>query len=117
MKTINDERYGVLIKEEVVKDISSKGLENTMVLETPEPFPGFLQYYSETPYEVAPQFVYLGIDEQMHFDDIARSTNGVREKYLQVGAVVSASFTATKKIQFVFNNGARSMISFIGCIA
>lgn len=80
METTSAEKYGVIMKEEVVRCITEQGIKGTMVLETPEPFPGFLQYYSETPGSVVPLFIYCGVEDNMHFDDFARVEEQVRQK-------------------------------------
>lgn len=72
--------YGTLMKEEQVKSIKNVGIKGTMVMETPEPFPGFLTYYSETPHAAKPLFVYLGLEEENFYEDISHASKNVKEK-------------------------------------
>ncbi len=72
-------RYGTLMKEEHVQAVNEKTLANTMVLETPEPFPGYLEYYHEAPHEPRPLFIYLGLHEENHYEDIARASSEVHK--------------------------------------
>lgn len=72
--------YGTLMKEEQVKSLSNVGIKGTMVMETPEPFPGFLTYYSETPHAAQPLFVYLGLEEENFYEDVAYATKNVKQK-------------------------------------
>lgn len=72
--------YGTLMKEEQVRSLKSVGLKGTMVMETPEPFPGFLSYYSETPHAAKPLFVYIGLDEENFYEDVAHANKNVHKK-------------------------------------
>lgn len=83
--------YGTLMKEEQVRSLKSAGLKGTMIMETPEPFPGFLSYYSETPHSAKPLFVYLGLDEENFYEDIAHATKNVHKKTdIKFGAAYSS---------------------------
>ncbi len=73
-------RYGTIMKEEQLVPVTEKVLPNTMVLETPEPFPGYLQYYHETPHDPRPMFIYLGLKDENHYEDIARATGYIHKK-------------------------------------
>lgn len=83
--------YGTLMKEEQVRSLKSVGLKGTMVMETPEPFPGFLSYYSETPHAAQPLFVYLGLDEENFYEDVAHANKNVHNKTdIKFGAAYSS---------------------------
>ncbi len=73
-------RFGTLMKEEQVQPVNDKIIPGTMVLETPEPFPGYLEYYSETPHDPRPLFIYLGLHEENHYEDIARASAQIHKK-------------------------------------
>lgn len=73
-------RYGTIMKEEAVHVVSQKIMPGTMVLETPEPFPGYLQYYSETPHAPKPLFIYFGLTDDNYYEDIARATENIHKK-------------------------------------
>ena len=73
-------RFGTLMKEEQVVPVTAKIIPGTMVLETPEPFPGYLTYYSETPHDPKPIFIYFGLDDNSHYESVARATSKVLKK-------------------------------------
>lgn len=103
MGTSSAEKYGVLMKEEVIRCLDDQGIEGTMVLETPEPFPGFAEYYSETPGSLIPQFIYCGVEENMHFDDFARVEESVRQStgidFQAAFATISAKYDIIKVLR------------------
>lgn len=75
------ERYGYLTKEESLVSIDKKILPNTLVLEAPEPFPGFFNYYSETPADTKPLYIYLGIKDSLNLEDITRATIEIKKYF------------------------------------
>ncbi len=74
------ERYGNLLKSEQLVTMEDKIMPNTFVLEAPEPFPGFFHYYSETPKESKPLYIYLVIDKLYTLEEITRARINI-EKY------------------------------------
>ena len=76
------ERYGNLLKQEALRTLEDQILPNTFVLEAPEPFPGFFDYYSDHPIESKPLYVYLVVKQLYTLDEITRATQNIR-KYFQ----------------------------------
>ncbi len=74
------ERYGNLLKEEQLVTMDDKIMPNTFVLEAPEPFPGFFHYYSESPGESKPLYVYLVVDRLYTLEEVTRARVNI-EKY------------------------------------
>ena len=68
------ERYGHLIKYETLTNVSSQKIPGTLVLEAPEPFPGYLEYYSERPHASTPLYVYFVIQGYSSLEEVARAT-------------------------------------------
>ena len=75
------EMYGSLVKKEyLVSLVPDKKIPNTLVFESPEPFPGCMNYYSDTPQESKPLYIYFIVNENLAFDDIVRSAFKVQQK-------------------------------------
>ncbi len=74
------ERYGNLLKSEQLVTMDNKIMPNTFVLEAPEPFPGFFNYYSEAPKESKPLYIYLVVDKLYTLEEITRARLNI-EKY------------------------------------
>ena len=67
------ERYGNLLKSEQLVTMDDKIMPNTFVLEAPEPFPGFFNYYSESPMDSKPLYVYLVVDKLYTLEEVTRA--------------------------------------------
>ncbi len=67
------ERYGNLLKAEQLVTMEDKIMPNTFVLEAPEPFPGFFHYYSESPSESKPLYVYFVVDKLYTLEEVTRA--------------------------------------------
>lgn len=67
------ERYGNLLKSEQLVTLDDKIMPNTFVLEAPEPFPGFFNYYSESPKDAKPLYIYLVVDHLYTLEEITRA--------------------------------------------
>lgn len=80
MRTIK-ERYGRMIKLEALVSLTSKMKDNTMVLEAPEPFPGFFSYYSEIPTSSTPYYIYLVTQQSYSLETITRATQEVQDNF------------------------------------
>ena len=80
MKTIK-ERYGRMIKLEALVTLTSKMKANTMVLEAPEPFPGFFSYYSEVPSPSTPYYIYLVTEQDYSLETISRATQQIQNQF------------------------------------
>ena len=76
------ERYGNLLKQETLQLLEDQILPNTFVLEAPEPFPGFYDYYSEHPKDTQPLYIYLVVRKLYTLEEITRATQNIR-KYFQ----------------------------------
>ncbi len=100
--------YGTLMKEEQVKSLNNVGIKGTMIMETPEPFPGFLTYYSETPHNAKPLFVYAGLEEENFYEDIAHASRNVKKKTdIQFSAAygsIAMNYKIYKCIRFRYMN-------------
>ncbi|TAJ09725.1 hypothetical protein DMA11_19755 [Marinilabiliaceae bacterium JC017] len=79
----NIERYGNLLKQEFLVSMDEKIMPNTFVLEAPEPFPGYFNYYSEIPIDSKPLYVYLICDRQYTLEEVTRATQNIL-KYFPV---------------------------------
>lgn len=66
------EKYGHLIKIETLKSVSTQCIPGTLVLEAPEPFPGYKDYYSEHPLPCKPLYIYFVIDGNSSLEQVAR---------------------------------------------
>lgn len=75
------ERYGHLNKYEKLTNVSSTKIPGTLVLEAPEPFPGYLEYYSERPHHSSPLYVYLVIQGRSSLEEVARATQKARDMF------------------------------------
>ncbi len=74
------ERYGNLLKSEQLVTMDDKIMPNTFVLEAPEPFPGFFHYYSESPVDSRPLYIYLVVDKLYTLEEVTRARVNI-EKY------------------------------------
>ena len=72
------ERYGNLLKEEQLVTMEDKIIPNTFVLEAPEPFPGFFNYYSESPQDSKPLYVYLVVDQLYTLEQVTRARQNIK---------------------------------------
>ena len=75
------ERYGRMIKLEALVSLTSKMKDNTMVLEAPEPFPGFFSYYSEIPTSSTPYYIYLVTQQSYPLEEITRATQHIQDNF------------------------------------
>lgn len=75
------EHYGHLDKVERLRTLDAQVLPGTLVLEAPEPFPGSLSYYGETPHLATPLYVYLAIEGNVDLERCARAIEIVRDSY------------------------------------
>ncbi len=76
------ERYGNLLKQEELRTLEDQILPNTFVLEAPEPFPGFYDYYSDHPVESKPLYVYFVVKQLYTLEQVTRATQNIR-RYFQ----------------------------------
>ena len=76
------ERYGNLLKQEELRTLEDQILPNTFVLEAPEPFPGFYEYYSDHPVESKPLYVYFVVKQLYTLEQVTRATQNIR-RYFQ----------------------------------
>ncbi|MCW3807655.1 hypothetical protein [Plebeiibacterium marinum] len=72
------ERYGNLLKAEQLVTISDKIMPNTFVLEAPEPFPGFFNYYGGTPKDAKPLYLYLVVDRLYTLEEVTRARQNIK---------------------------------------
>lgn len=75
------ERYGHLTKYETLRTLSTTKIPGTLVLEAPEPFPGYLEYYSERPHFSSPLYVYLVVHGRSSLEEVVRATQLARKLY------------------------------------
>lgn len=68
------EKYGHLIKIETLKSVSSQCIPGTLVLEAPEPFPGYKDYYSEHPLPCKPLYIYFVIEGFSSLEQVSRAS-------------------------------------------
>ena len=90
------ERYGNLLKQEVLQTLDEQILPNTFVLEAPEPFPGFYNYYSDHPIDSKPLYVYFVVKQLYTLEQITRATQNIR-KYFQ------SDFNAAAGVVNIYN--------------
>ena len=90
------ERYGNLLKVEQLVTMDDKIIPNTFVLEAPEPFPGFFNYYSESPQDSKPLYVYLVVDQLYTLEQITRARQNIKEYF-------AADFHADAGTVTIFN--------------
>ena len=91
------ERYGNLLKQETLQLLEDKILPNTFVLEAPEPFPGFYDYYSEHPKDSQPLYIYFVVRRLYTLEEITRATQNIT-KYFQ------GDFNAAAGVVHLYNN-------------
>ncbi|GAF02489.1 hypothetical protein [Saccharicrinis fermentans] len=72
------ERYGNLLKEEQLVTMDEKIMPNTFVLEAPEPFPGFFNYYSESPMDSKPLYIYLVVAQLYTLEQVTRARQNIK---------------------------------------
>jgi len=75
------ERYGNLLKSEELVTMDDKIMPNTFVLEAPEPFPGFFNYYSESPIESKPLYIYLVVDKLYTLEEVTRARINIKKYF------------------------------------
>ncbi|TLX74044.1 hypothetical protein E9993_13160 [Labilibacter sediminis] len=75
------ERYGNLLKSEQLVTLEDKIMANTFVLAAQEPFPGFFNYYSESPQESKPLYIYLVVDKLYTLEEITRARQNIKKYY------------------------------------
>lgn len=75
------ERYGNLLKEEELVLMNDKILPNTFVLEAPEPFPGFFEYYNEDPVDSKPLYVYIILKRLYTLEEVTRAYQNIRKYF------------------------------------
>ncbi|MGQ1948248.1 hypothetical protein ACT3CD_14220 [Geofilum sp. OHC36d9] len=90
------ERYGNLLKQETLQILDDQVLPNTFVLEAPEPFPGFSEYYSEHPDDVRPLYIYFVVKQLYTLEEVTRATQNIR-KYFQ------SDFNAAAGVVNIYN--------------
>jgi len=75
------ERYGHLNKYEKLTTVTSQKIPGTLVLEAPEPFPGYLEYYSERPHFSTPLYIYFIIQGKSSLEEVVRATQAARSLF------------------------------------
>jgi hypothetical protein len=75
------ERYGNLRKSEQLISVENKIMPNTFVLEAPEPFPGFFNYYSESPKDTKPLYIYLVVDHLYTLEEVSRARQNIKKYF------------------------------------
>lgn len=70
--------YGSVSKEETLVTIDSNIIDNSMVLEISEPFPG---YHHNIPTDTKPNSVFLVLDKKYDNEPIFRSTRNIKKYY------------------------------------
>ncbi len=75
------ERYGNLLKSEQLVTMDDKIMPNTFVLEAPEPFPGFFYYYSESPVDSKPLYIYLVVDKLYTLEEVTRARVNIQKYF------------------------------------
>lgn len=90
------ERYGNLLKQENLRTMHDKIWPNTFVLEAPEPFPGYFNYYSDHPVESNPLYIYLVLKKLYTLEEITRASQNI-QKYFP------AQFNATPGLVNIYN--------------
>ncbi|WP_010664332.1 hypothetical protein [Marinilabilia salmonicolor] len=95
-ETQHIERYGNLLKQENLRTLEDKIWPNTFVLEAPEPFPGFFNYYSDHPVDSKPLYIYLVLKRLYTLEEITRATQNI-QKYFDT------DFNATPGVVNIYN--------------
>jgi hypothetical protein len=90
------ERYGNLLKQESLRTLEDKIWPNTFVLEAPEPFPGFFNYYSDHPVDSKPLYIYLVLKKLYTLEEITRATQNI-QKYFDT------DFNATPGVVHIYD--------------
>ncbi len=75
------ERYGNLLKLETLQLLEDKILPNTFVLEAPEPFPGYFDYYSEYPKDSKPLYIYFVVRKLYTLEEVTRATQNIKQYF------------------------------------
>jgi len=74
------EAYGNLLKQEILVPMTKKNLQDTLVFEAPEPFPGFLHYYSDIPQASKPLYVYVVVKDHFRLESVIRASQKIQKK-------------------------------------
>jgi hypothetical protein len=90
------ERYGNLLKQENLRTLEDKIWPNTFVLEAPEPFPGFFNYYSDHPVDTKPLYIYLVLKKLYTLEEITRATQNIHTYF-------GSDFNATPGVVHIYN--------------
>lgn len=90
------ERYGNLLKQENLRTLEDKIWPNTFVLEAPEPFPGFFNYYSDHPVDSKPLYIYLVLKRLYTLEEITRATQNIHKYF-------DTDFNATPGVVNIYN--------------
>lgn len=72
------EVFGTLTKTEKVFTIDKKIANGSLVFEAIEPFPG---YYHETPFDIKPVYLYLGLEENYSLEDVIRISQKIQPEF------------------------------------
>jgi hypothetical protein len=91
------ERYGNLLKAEQLVTMKDKIMPNTFVLEAPEPFPGFFNYYSESPKDSKPLYIYLVVNHLYTLEQVTRARQNIKKYF-------SSYFHADAGTITIYNN-------------
>jgi len=91
------EHYGNLLKQESLRTLEDKIWPNTFVLEAPEPFPGFFNYYSDHPVDSKPLYIYFVLKRLYTLEEITRATQNI-QKYF------NTDFNATPGVVTIYDN-------------
>lgn len=75
------ERYGNLLKQEVLVSMEEKTLPHTFVLEASEPFPGFFGYYNDVPVYAKPLYLYLVLKHPYTMEEVTRAYQHIRKTF------------------------------------
>lgn len=116
------EYFGSLIKSETLLTLDDKIMPNSFVLEAPEPFPGFFQYYHEHPVNNKPLYVYLVLDKHYSLEQVTRASQNIL-KYFPVRfdaamatiTIYNELFTVIRLRHFEsYNHIAELQAAFVG---
>lgn len=75
------ERYGNLIKEEVLSSMDEKIMPNTFVLDAPEPFPGYFGYFDTNQIEAKPLYIYFVLKHLYSLEEVTRAWLKIRAHF------------------------------------
>ena len=116
------EYFGALIKSETLLTLEDKVMPNSFVLEAPEPFPGFFQYYHEHPANNKPLYVYLVLDKNYSLDVVTRASQNIAKYFpvrfdaaLATITIYNESFTVIRLRHFEsYDHIAELQSAFVG---